>query len=147
MCFSPFVTESLLDQADVLLPIATYAETDGTFVNAAGVWQSFNAAVDCVGDAKPGWRLLRALGNAIGVTDCEYQSVEDIRKALEIKLGNRKSSNRYQGKFPVSLAVPEIGEKVLDVPIYLTDGIVRRGTALQQTQIAQVARQGKSIQG
>ena len=47
----------------------------------------------------------------------------------------------------MSLAVPEIGEKVLDVPIYLTDGIVRRGTALQQTQIAQVARQGKSIQG
>ena len=140
VCFSPFVTESLLDQADVLLPISTYAETDGTFVNAAGVWQSFNAAVDCVGDAKPGWRLLRALGNAIGVTDCEYQSVEDIRKALEIKLGNRKSSNRYQGKFPVSLAVPEIGEKVLDVPIYLTDGIVRRGTALQQTQMAQAAR-------
>jgi len=141
-CFSPFVTESLLDQADVLLPIATYAETDGTFVNAAGIWQSFSAAVDCVGGAKPGWRLLRALGNAIGMADCEYRSVKDIREALEVKLEGHKSSNRYRGKFPVSLVVPEIGEKTLDVPIYSTDGVVRRGTALQQTQMAQAARLG-----
>ena len=139
VCFSPFVTESLLDQADVLLPIATYAETDGTFVNAAGVWQSFNAAVDCVGDAKPGWRLLRALGNAIEMADCEYQSAGDIREALKVKLEGLKSSNRYRGKFPVSLAVPEAGEGVLDVPIYSVDGIVRRGTALQQTQTAKAA--------
>jgi len=142
VCFSPFITERLLDQADVLLPIATYAETDGTFVNAAGAWQSFNAAVDCVGDAKPGWRLLRALGNAIGVAGCEYRSTEDIREALEVKLEGLKSSNRYRGKFPVSLVAPEIGERAFDVPIYSTDGIVRRGTALQQTQMARAAGLG-----
>ena len=65
VCFTPFVTDELLDCADVLLPIGTFAETAGTFVNAEGRWQSFDAAADLAGDARPGWRVLRVLGNEL----------------------------------------------------------------------------------
>lgn len=140
VCFTPFVTERLLEQTDVLLPIATFAETAGTFVNAAGNWQTFEAAADCVGDSKPGWRVLRALGNEIGLLDCEYQSAEEIRKVLQTELGDLKSDNHYRGKFSVDLGAQEMGKRVLDVPIYSIDGIVRRGVALQQTRVAHVAR-------
>src|SRR5690606_21534248 len=71
VCFTPYVTQELLDSCTVLLPIGTFAETQGTFVNAEGRRQSFDAAADPVGESRPGWRVLRVLANLLGVERSE----------------------------------------------------------------------------
>jgi len=133
VCCTPFVSEELLDCTDVLLPTGTFAETAGTFVNAEGLWQSFDAAADLVAEARPGWRILRVLGNAFGVPDCDYRSAEDIGAALRDELGEIQRDNRYRGSFEVSLDALGDAPDNVDVPIYAVDSLVRRSEALQKT--------------
>ncbi len=136
ICFTPFVTERLLECADVLLPIGTFAETAGTFVNVEGRWQSFAAAASLVGDARAGWRILRALGNELDLPDCEYQSAAEISAALANEIGQVEANNDYQGRADVNLQPVTVDAMALDVPIYAVDAVVRRGTALQKTHVA-----------
>jgi NADH-quinone oxidoreductase subunit G len=146
VAFTPFVSADLLDVANVLLPIATFAETAGTFVNAEGRWQSFDAAADLAGEARPGWRVLRVLGNELDVPDCEYRSPSEISAALERELGGRAEptaeQRAYQGTFaPNGGDRPGAGAskfdlRELDVPIYAIDAVVRRSEALQLTSVA-----------
>jgi NADH-quinone oxidoreductase subunit G len=136
ICFTPFVTDWLLECADVLLPIGTFAETAGTFVNVEGCWQSFAAAASLVGDARAGWRVLRVLGNELDLPDCEYQSAAEISEALANEIGHVEANNDYTGRAAVSLQSVAVDALALDVPIYAVDAVVRRGTALQKTRIA-----------
>jgi NADH-quinone oxidoreductase subunit G len=138
VAFAPFASESLLDCADVLLPVATFAETDGTFVNAEGRWQTFAAAADPPGDTRPGWRVLRVLGNAFGLADCEYRSAADVRAALEAELTRRDPDNGYAGVVDVHLDGTPCELDALDVPIYSVDGVVRRSEPLQETRAARL---------
>ena len=140
ICFTPFVTERLLECADVLLPIGTFAETAGTFVNVEGRWQSFAAAASLVGDARAGWRILRALGNELDLPDCEYQSAEEVSAALASEIGQVEANNDYQGRADVNLQPVTVDAMALDVPIYAVDAVVRRGTALQKTRVAAQTR-------
>jgi NADH-quinone oxidoreductase subunit G len=142
ICFTPFVTEELLACATVLLPIATFAETAGTFVNAEGRWQSFDAAAELGGDARPGWRVLRVLGNELGLPECEYQTPSDVSAALEQALGgqpNLAAGYTYESSFAPSLESSSVDARDVDVPMYCVDAIVRRSDALQQTSIARGA--------
>jgi NADH-quinone oxidoreductase subunit G len=66
VALTPFVSESLLDAADLLLPIGTFAESSGTYVNVAGTWQSFPGIANPVGEARPAWKVLRVIGNLLG---------------------------------------------------------------------------------
>ena len=87
VAFAAFASDDLLEVADVLLPTATFVETAGTFVNAEGRWQSFDAVADAVGESRPGWRVLRVLGNELELPDCEYRTPSDITGELERELG------------------------------------------------------------
>ncbi len=136
ICFTPFVTDRLLECADVLLPIGTFAETAGTFVNVEGCWQSFAAAASLVGDARAGWRVLRVLGNELDLPDCEYQNAAEISDALVSEIGHVEANNDYQGSAAVSLKPATVDATALDVPMYAVDAVVRRGTALQKTRVA-----------
>jgi NADH-quinone oxidoreductase subunit G len=120
-----------------LLPIATFAETSGTFVNGEGSWQSFEAAADPVGESRPGWRVLRVLGNTFGVPDFEYRSPEEVRDELKKQLGDIAPDNAYRGSVEISLDEHESDATGVDVPIYSIDPLVRRSLALQQTALAQ----------
>ena len=131
-----FATESLLECADVLLPIATFAETPGTYVNCEGRWQSAPAACEPVGEARPGWRVLRVLGNALGAPDFEYRSAEEVRDELKAKLGDAAPDNAYRGSVEISLDEHDVEGMVLDVPIYSVDALVRQSLPLQQTAAA-----------
>jgi len=134
VCFNSYVNDALLECADVLLPIGTFAETAGTYVNAEGTWQSFDAAADPVGDARPGWRVLRVLGNALGVPDFDYRDTGDVRDALRGELGEpAPPDNGYRGSFAVSLDPADIDPAGIDVPIYAVDALVRHSEPLQQT--------------
>jgi NADH-quinone oxidoreductase subunit G len=144
VAFTPFITDELKSCATVLLPIGTFAEIAGTFVNAEGRWQSFDAAADPPGDARPGWRVLRVLGNELALPNCEYRQPSEVSAALEGEIGGRSASNSsdagYSGDFSPSLVPTVVAARDLDVPIYAVDAIVRRSDPLQQTAIARGRR-------
>ncbi len=127
-----FDSEIQREYADVLLPIASFAETAGTYVNAMGIKQSFKMAVDPKGDSKAAWKIFRVLGNMLNLDGFDYThsnqvfaDVEDNNEGLDLEniqnnIGlNRVTSNTLAGKTPM-------------VAIYDVDSISRRAPALQQ---------------
>ncbi len=133
VALSPWLSYSASEHADVVLPIGTFAETSGTFVNAEGSWQSFAGVVPPVGESRPAWKVLRVLGNLLDVPGFEYVSSEAVRDEL-----HALESIEPQAVARELETVPEVAVTAtdLDVPIYAVDGLVRRADALQQTQVA-----------
>ena len=133
---SPYKGRSL-DYADVLLPIAPWTETSGTFVNTEGRVQSFNAVVKPLGEARPAWKVLRVLGNLLGLSGFDFNdSREVLREALgETPTGSVQAflSNEVHGVAAKPPAASQGLERVAEVPIYQTDAVVRRAPSLQMT--------------
>jgi len=141
VALTPFTSDAIDQAADLQVPIGTFAETAGTFVNCEGRWQSFNGIAKPVGQARPGWKVLRVLGNLLGIDDFEYQSATDVRDELQEQLGEVTPDNAYRRKAGCDKPNGEDAPaNDVDVPIYEVDGIVRRATALQLTPEAQRAR-------
>jgi NADH-quinone oxidoreductase subunit G len=132
-----YTSPDLLDCADVLLPISTFAETDGTFINGEGRWQSFEAAARPPGEARPGWKVLRVLGNLLGLPDCDYRTTFELRDELAATLGEVSADTAYNGSFSANAEPADVSEAGVDVPMYAVDGIVRRARPLQETAIGQ----------
>ncbi|WP_374510637.1 NADH-quinone oxidoreductase subunit NuoG [Niveibacterium sp.] len=120
--------------ADLMLPIAPFSETAGTFANCEGVVQSFNAVVKPLADARPGWKVLRVLGGMLDLDGFEYESSEAVRD--EALRNTEPLSNALTG-VPVANSIAVSGlQRVSDVPIYSTDVLVRRAPSLQRTRDA-----------
>ncbi len=135
LAFAAYAAESLRAVADVILPIGTWFETEGTFVNAAGQWQSFAAAVPPPGEARAGWKVLRVLGERCAVPRFGYNSAEAIVTELRSLAGDGLPDPLARGR-KLSAAPARAGEisiRELDVPMYQVDALVRRAHALQQT--------------
>jgi len=130
---------SAKEYAHIILPIGVFAETSGTYVNAEGRWQSVPGAAKPVGEARPGWKVLRVLGNLLNLSGFEYVSSDQVRDELKSQLGNVVPSNAYSGG---AASRSGAAEGASDVPMYSVDAIVRRATALQQTREAQAAKAG-----
>ena len=131
-----------MDYADVLLPIAPFTETSGTFINAEGRAQGFNGTVKPLGDTRPAWKVLRVLGNLLGLDNFAYESSEDIRnEVLGVKtLDGLDLSAQLSNRADIALHAPQTSaeiQRVADVPIYFSDAIARRSESLQQTVDAQ----------
>ena len=143
VALTPFVSDGLLEAADLLLPVGTHAETSGTFVNVAGTWQSFPGIAAPVGESRPTWKVLRVIGNLLDAPGFDYVTSEDVRDELATQLGEIQPDNSYRGS--AHIAKPN-GEDApsgdFDTPIYSVDAMVRRATALQLTSEAQRARSG-----
>ena len=140
VALTTFENAALNAHADVLLPLGSFAETAGTFVNAAGDWQSFNGVATPVGEARPGWKILRVLGNLLDLPDCEYQSAEAIRDELLALLDGQNACALPQNRFTASVEsgqAAQVSPAALEVPIYSVDGIVRRAECLQMTRAGQ----------
>ena len=127
----------MADVADVLLPIAPFTETAGCFVNAEGRAQSFHGVVKPAGDARPGWKVLRVLGNLLGLSGFDFETAEEVRTAalgdpasLAQRLDNRADAALLN--IPLSAAASGL-QRIADVPIYTSDAIVRRAVSLQLT--------------
>jgi NADH-quinone oxidoreductase subunit G len=120
--------------ADVLLPIAPFTESSGTFVSTEGRVQSFKGAVKPLGEARPAWKVLRVLGNLLKVSGFEQDTSEAVRdEALQGVDVAAKLNNAVSG-VEVNAAAAATGlQRVSDVPIYATDAIVRRSAPLQAT--------------
>ncbi|HWL61665.1 MAG TPA: NADH-quinone oxidoreductase subunit NuoG [Steroidobacteraceae bacterium] len=135
---SPYVSDELKSVARVLLPIGTFAETSGTYVNLEGQWQSFPGAAQPVGEARPGWKVLRVLGNLLDLPGFDAVSSEEVRDALRVLV---ERNARPLPAVPAGMAqLAEGPVTVTDVPMYQSDGIVRRAVALQRTREARAHR-------
>lgn len=131
-----------LDYADVLLPIAPFTETAGTYVNAEGSVQSFNGVVRPLGDTRPAWKVLRVLGSLLGLPNFEYETAEEVRLAALGDAGVAGSLSNKTSVAPVRVAANAANgsfERLADVPIYHADALVRRAGALHLTAAAKAA--------
>ena len=128
---SSYVTETMQAYASVILPIGTFAETSGTFVNAEGRWQSFSGVANPVGEARPGWKVLRVLANLMDADGFDYMSTDDVRTELAAVCGDVKADNAFAGTREIKLN--GTGSQLIDIPMYQVDALVRRALALQLT--------------
>lgn len=128
---------SLEQVADVMLPIAAFAETSGALVNAAVTWQSFRGVVAPQGEARPGWKLLRVLGNLLDLSGFDYSSSADVLAELQGLCEGAKPDNSPRGDLKVEPQGAAAGlTRIGNVPIYAVDSLVRRAPALQRTPSA-----------
>jgi NADH-quinone oxidoreductase subunit G len=125
--------------ADVLLPIAPFTETSGTFINTEGRVQSFNGVVAPLADTRPAWKVLRVLGNMLELDGFDYDTPEQVRADIlpagsnvSARLNNNLRDFVASDIEPARNGVQRIGE----VPIYQADLIVRRAESLQRTRDA-----------
>jgi NADH-quinone oxidoreductase subunit G len=137
---SPFKSAAALEYADAILPIAPFTETSGTFVNAEGRVQSFQAVNRPLGETRPGWKVLRVLGNVLKFDGFDQESSEAVR---EEALGGSGQPAALLDSFDnaISGVVVEFAtgagmERVADVPIHFADPLVRRAPSLQRTKDA-----------
>jgi len=138
LALSPFLADSLLEHADVILPMGTFAETSGTFVNAAGDWQSFGGVAQPVAESRPGWKILRVLGNLLDLPDCDYVSSEAVRDELRQAVADVRPDNRLSlADVPDAASAQILPVDQLDVPMYRIDSLVRRAHSLQCTRDGQ----------
>jgi NADH-quinone oxidoreductase subunit G len=126
-----FASPELLQGADLLLPVGTFAETSGTYVNCEGRWQSFGGVASALGEARPAWKVLRVLGNLLNLDGFDYLTSEAVRDELKAQLGDAAPDNAYRGSGPVERATATSLD--YDVPMYDVDAVVRRAVALQLT--------------
>jgi NADH-quinone oxidoreductase subunit G len=141
VALTPFVTDAVKSYADIILPMASFAETSGTFVNAADQWQSFTGASRSLGDARPAWKVLRVLGNVLDVEGFDYISSEEVRNAVQAEVEAIKvkaaAESDSSGLELMSIyqkqAVDSGLQRISDVAMYCTDSLVRRASALHQS--------------
>jgi NADH-quinone oxidoreductase subunit G len=129
------------EYAHAILPIAAFTETAGTFVNIEGRVQSFQGAVRAPGEARPGWKVLRVLGNELGLAGFQHDSPTQVRDEALEGFGAARLSNT--GGLAPSLAPGGASEgdaleRLPEVAAYGTDALVRRAASLQLTAIATV---------
>ncbi|MEX1273797.1 MAG: NADH-quinone oxidoreductase subunit NuoG [Gammaproteobacteria bacterium] len=145
---NPYATDAMREYASALLPVGTWAESAGTFVNAGGLWQAWNGVVPPVAQSRPAWKVLRVLGNLFGLEGFEYEDIEEVREAVRAFVESQREGanhSRRKGAAPTGAkvvgAAPSRRENELEaVPGFATYGgdmIVRRAGALQQTRDAQ----------
>lgn len=130
---SAFVNEDIKEYADVILPIAPFAETSGTYVNIDNIYQTVAGVKKPIGQARPAWKILRVLGNLLQVDGFEYSSSTEVLEEVKLKI-NMLSETKYRpyyGDLPKSVSgLIRIGEW----PMYRIDSIVRHSQALQESK-------------
>ncbi len=132
LAINNFQCDSLREYADVLLPLAAFSETSGTFVGLDHQWQSFTGAVAPPGESRPGWKILRVLGNISKFSGFDFVSSEGVRQELQDQL-NRQTPVKKSIYIPTEINNLKGVQLISEVPIYRTDSLVRHSKALQLT--------------
>ena len=125
------------EYAHVLLPISPFTETAGTFVNTEGTVQSFQGVVRPLGETRPAWKVLRVLGNLLGIPGFDHDSAEDVKREA---LDDGNLATRLDNRVDVSMSSAPLHsggiQRIAEVPIYAADAVVRRSRPLQLTRDA-----------
>jgi NADH-quinone oxidoreductase subunit G len=136
---SPF--KANLDISDVLLPIAPFTETSGTFVNAEGLAQSFHAVVKPLAETRPAWKVLRVLANLLKVPGFDFESSQAVFEAVscgQVSVPGHIPAEVLNNGSTGAINVNAFAGSPATANIYQLDGIVRRATSLQMTADAKV---------
>jgi NADH-quinone oxidoreductase subunit G len=131
---TPYASEEAKALATIILPVAAFAETSGTWVNVEGRWQSVAGAARPAGEARPAWKVLRVLGNLLGLPGFDYLSSEDVRDELAREVGEFVAGQVGTTFVPGRLASLDATR---EVGLYAVDAVVRRSRPLQETRAAQ----------
>jgi len=138
---------SLREVAHVVLPIGSFAESSGTYVNIEGRWQSWAGAAKLVGDSRPGWKVLRVLANLLAIPGVDYISSEEVRESLRSACGagltEPLGGGAAEGAAPGGAAInggAEPSGPWIDIPPYQVDVLVRGSEALAKTKDGRLAR-------
>ena len=143
---SPF--KANMQFSDVLLPIAPFTETSGTFVNAEGRVQSFHAVVKPLGETRPAWKVLRVLANMLKLPGFAFESSQEVLAHIHKDNGGvpvQVPGSALSNAAPLPIAVTASQGEPVVAAIYQLDSIVRRATSLQMTSDGKAA--GVSMQG
>ena len=131
--------ESMLDYADVILPIAPYAETSGTYINVDNEWQTVKGALAPFEEARPAWKILRVLGNLLHCKHFDYTSTEEILSEVKSSAA-MTMEHEYMPYYPESLpVVNHVLVRVGEWPLYRSDAIVRNAKQLQLCAASETA--------
>jgi NADH-quinone oxidoreductase subunit G len=137
VAMSPFQHRAT-EYAHVLLPIAPFTETAGTYISTEGRVQTFNGVVQPLGETRPAWKVLRVLGNLLGLAGFEHDGADDAqREALHGKTEIFNKNNKLQYTLGALPAVAGGIARIAEVPIYAADALARRAPSLQKTRDAQ----------
>jgi NADH-quinone oxidoreductase subunit G len=139
VALTTFKSEAL-EHADVLLPIAPFTETSGTFMSMEGRVQSFTAVCKPLGECRPAWKVLRVLANTLGLKGFEFDSSEQVK--TKIFNGEKPSAvvwrslnNNLKELVEIQVNIKHAGlQRIGEVPQYESDSIVRRSAPLQKTK-------------
>jgi NADH-quinone oxidoreductase subunit G len=144
VALTPYFGAALQAHANVVLPIGTFAETAGTFVNGEGRWQSFVGVASPVGESRPAWKVLRVLGNLLQLPDCEYASADEILTEVRQLVPSVQPHNVVlASSIPPAPTSADIPLATLDIPMYQIDAVLRRTPALQLTREARAVSGNK----
>jgi len=138
VALTPF-RNAAADVADVLLPVSPFTETAGTFVNAEGRVQSFQGVARPLGETRPAWKVLRVLGDMLGLPGFAQQSADEVLAEALGDLTTLPARLNNDAELPATLPTAAAAglepgfERIADVPIYATDSLVRRALSLQLT--------------
>jgi NADH-quinone oxidoreductase subunit G len=139
VAMSSHLPESLKATAHVVLPIGTFAETSGTYLSGEGRWQSWAGAAKLPGESRPGWKVLRVLGNLLNLSAMDFDSSEQVREALKSLCGARSDATRAIGGGAIPNGPMPQGAWV-DIPPYQGDVLVRGSDALAKTKDGRLTR-------
>jgi NADH-quinone oxidoreductase subunit G len=133
---TPFATSTMREYADVLLPIAPFTETSGTYINVEGQWQSFAGSVPPMGETRPAWKVLRVMGNFLKLNGFDYLTSEEIRDELDgLNRGLEADSRSEITAVNLDTETSEL-TRIGHIPLYAVDSLVRRSEPLQATDDA-----------
>ena len=131
---TPYFGAAIAAHADIVLPIGTFAESAGTFVNVEGRAQSWHGVATPVGEARPGWKVLRVLGTALDAAGFGFNDAAEVSAAALPLATVDGGDNAYRGDHaPRRINGEDTGAQAFRRPIYEVDGTVRRARALQLT--------------
>ena len=132
VAMSAYRNPMLEAHANVILPVAAFTETAGTYVNGAGEWQSFTGMASACGDARPAWKVLRVLGNFLHLDGFDYESAEQVKDEVRA-LPRPERQALTLPSIDTSVEKIELA-RIGEVPIYAGDALVRRAEPLQTAQ-------------
>jgi NADH-quinone oxidoreductase subunit G len=140
---SPF--RANMDFSDVLLPIAPFTETPGTFVNAEGRVQGFHAVTKPLGETRPAWKVLRVLANLLALPGFDYESAQDVLRQIPSAAAAQVPADLLGNASSAGIDLSSAGPAPVAAGIYQLDGLVRRATSLQLTADARQALAAEGV--
>jgi NADH-quinone oxidoreductase subunit G len=133
LAFSSYLTPGLKQSAHVVLPIGLPPEIDGSYANVNGGEQVCAAGAKAPGETRAGWRVLRALGGALGIAGFDFDDIDTLRARMR---ATPTVVPALSGVAPRRDAPAGGVTRIATVAPYAADGVLRRSAALQATPLA-----------